>query len=147
MSTATVSERVTTIPSLARLGFGDGWLVLPPTFLNLKRPVVIIDRAYTGDPDRYGLEPFGTRNPTIPPPWTHLTIHPFGDRITIRERAGMIMATTSLGCGPDLISGYADAVLLVGHTYELESTWAALWTMSIGRVSVERSTAGTGGSR
>lgn len=35
-----------------------------------------------------------------------------------------------------LFSSYPAGLIIIGSTYELESTWAALWTMSIGRVKL-----------
>lgn len=149
-ATLETSTRVFTFPQVSRLGFADGWLVLPPTFLNLQRPVMIIDHAHTGDPDQYGLEPFGTRDPTRQPPRTALTIRCFGNTIIIyRQPTGMITATTSLTADhtAKMINTFSEAVLLVGRTYELESTWAALWTMSIGRAPIEHPSPGYGGIR
>jgi len=137
-------------PQVARLGFLDGWLVLPPTFLNLQRPVMIIDHAHIGDPDQYGLEPFGTRDPVRQPPKATVTIHCFGNTIVIyRQKTGTIIAATirTIEHNARMINTFDEAVLLVGRTYELESTWAALWTMSIGRAPIEPTLRGHGGSR
>ncbi|GAB3917772.1 hypothetical protein GCM10011575_41810 [Microlunatus endophyticus] len=138
------------IAQVARLGFTDGWLILPPAFLNLQRPVMIIDHAHIGDPDQYGLEPFGTRDPTRRPPRIALMIRCFGNTINVyRQNTGMIIATTFSVADhtAKMINAFSEAVLLVGRTYELESTWAALWTMSIGRAPIEHALPGSGGSR
>jgi hypothetical protein len=144
------TSTVAALPQVARLGFADGWLMLPPTFLNLQRPVMIIDHAHIGDPDEYGLEPFGTRDPTRYLPRTALTIRCFGDTIRIyRQGTGMMIATTTLAAdhSAKMINTFGEAVVLVGRTYELESTWAALWTMSIGRAPIQHALPAYGGSR
>src|SRR3954452_7879477 len=50
-------------PQVARLGFDSGWLILGPNFLNLRRPVLLVDRVHVGPCANLGLEPFGSRDP------------------------------------------------------------------------------------
>lgn len=127
------------LPAVARLGFNDGWLLLPPTFLNLRVPVVVVDHAYIGDPTAFGLEPFGACDPRSPLPQTDLVINPYGALIIIRSTSTATILASA--CLPDrrvlpMLASYGAAALIVGSTYELESTWAALWTMFVGTAKI-----------
>jgi len=126
------------VTQVARLGFDDGWLLLPPTFLNLGMPVVVADRAHIGDPSSYGLQPFGHCDPEVPLPRTRLVVGSCGNLIDIRARSTTeILATTWLhDRARPRLTRYPIAVLIIGSTYELQSSWAALWTMSIGRAKI-----------
>lgn len=137
--TAPVLKRPGQLPSVARLGFNDGWLLLAPTFLNLGVPVLVTDHAYVGDPYSFGLRPFGACDPKAPLPLTSLVISSYGELIAIRTRSTTeILASACLrDCTTlQLFATYRTAVLVIGSTYELESTWAALWTMFIGRAEI-----------
>lgn len=132
-----ILERPVVLPDVARLGFDDGWLLLPPTFLNLRLPVLIVDHAYIGDPDRFGLEQFGASDPTASLPRSELVIRSYGDVIIVRSKSSPdVIATTCLQGSTSMLAAYPSAVLITGSTYELQSTWAALWAMSIGRADV-----------
>lgn len=136
----TLVQRSMPLPRVARLGFDDGWLLLPPTFLNLRAPVVVLDHAYIGDPYNYGLQPFGSCDPKAPLPRARLVINSYGDVITIRSRStAEILATTwRQDRAVPMLATYSVAVLIIGSTYELQSTWAALWTMAIGRAEISK---------
>ncbi|QGN34484.1 hypothetical protein [Microlunatus sp. Gsoil 973] len=126
-------------PRLVQLGYDDGWLLLPPTFLNLRIPVVIVDHAYTDDPIRFGLEPFGTRDPKEALPQTDLRITYYGNVIALRTRSTAEVLTTTVvrRRSPESVLGrHGAAALIIGNTYNLESTWAALWTMAIGKAKI-----------
>lgn len=127
------------VPHVARLGFADGWLLLPPTFLNFRAPVVVVDHAHVGDPSGLGLEPFGARDPQAPLPAADLVISTYGVLIALRAKSTVeILASACLHeCStlPALMA-YRRAVLVVGSTYELQSSWAALWTMFIGSAEI-----------
>ena len=128
-----------TLPQVARLGFDDGWLLLPPTFLNLRVPVVVVDHAYSGDPSTFGLELFGACDPGAALPRTNLVISSYGHLLAIHRRSTIeALASTCLphSCAWPLLTSYPEAVLIIGSTYELQSTWAALWSMSIGRAEI-----------
>ena len=64
--------------AVARVGFDHGWLCLPPTFLNLQLPVLVVDQRLLPDPSLLGLEPFGSRDPRLPLPTTRIVVqhHP-----------------------------------------------------------------------
>lgn len=134
----TLVKRPMPLPCVARLGFDDGWLLLPPTFLNLRAPVVVLDHAYIGDSSNYGLQPFGACDPKAPLPRTYLMISSYGDLITIRSRStAEILATTwRQDQAVPMLATYSVAVMIIGSTYELQLTWAALWTMAIGRAEI-----------
>lgn len=138
MST-TLLKRSGPLPRVARLGFDDGWLLLSPTFLNLRVPVVVVDHAHTGDPYSFGLKPFAACDPSEPLPATNLVISWYGDLIAIRTRSTPeILASTCLHdcCLSSMIATHREAVLFIGSTYELQSTWATLWTMSTGTATI-----------
>lgn len=127
------------LPKVARLGFDDGWLLLPPTFLNLRVPVMVVDHAYIGDPRRFGLQPFGACDPNAPLPMADLVVSSRSGVIIIQRKATTeIVASVRLHVdrAMSLFSSYPAGLIIIGSTYELESTWAALWTMSIGRVKL-----------
>jgi hypothetical protein len=124
------------LPDVARLGFDDGWLLLPPTFLNLRMPVLVVDHAYIGNPTYFGLGPFGSCDPATPLPWTSLLISSYGDVIILHSRSTPVIATACLQGSMRMLAAHPYAILVVGSTYELQSTWAALWKMSIGRAKI-----------
>lgn len=135
----TLLRRPGPLPRLARLGFDDGWLLLSPTFLNFRVPVVVVDHAHIGDPDSFGLKPFGACDPSEPLPRTSLVISWYGNLIAIRPRSTRhILASTCLHdcCLSSMIATHREAALFIGSTYELQSTWAALWTMCIGTATI-----------
>jgi hypothetical protein len=135
-----ILERPVVLPDVARLGFDYGWLLLPPTFLNLHLPVLIVDHAYVGDPGRFGLEQFGACDPRASLPRGDLAIRSFGDLIIVRSKSTSdVIATTCLPGSTPVLAAYLSAVLITGSTYELQSTWAALWAMSIGRADITNS--------
>lgn len=135
----TLVRRPGPLPRIARLGFDDGWLLLASTFLNLHVPVVVVDHAHIGDPHSFGLKPFGACDPRAPLPRTNLAISWYGDLITIRTRStAKVLASTCLHdcCLSSMIATHREAALFIGSTYELQSTWAALWTMCIGTATI-----------
>ncbi len=127
---------------VARLGFDHGWLHLPPTFLNLGVPVLLVDHRLLPEADRLGLEPFGTRNPHRPLPHTLLVaeLHP-GPLTSLwqhpRGRPRQLLAwhrpTAPDRTWPPGAPG-GDAVLIVGDTHAIQLGWHALWDAHIGRI-------------
>jgi hypothetical protein len=59
--------------------------------------------------------------------------------MTIRSRSTTEILTSAClhdDCVHPMLMVYRTAVLIIGNTYELQATWAALWAMSIGRAEV-----------
>jgi hypothetical protein len=131
------------IPEVARLGFDHGWLCLPPPrFLNLGRPVLLVDfRLIGGDPPSLGLEPFGSRDPDTELPLTLIEtdLHP-GRLIALwsadgrgqRQLLAYNRAATALSAWTEVARCGELAVLIVGDTHAVQLGWAALWDCHIG---------------
>ena len=101
-------------------------------------PILVVDHAFVGDPLAFGLEQFGTRDPRKPLPRSQLTIVCQGSTVQLRDaRTGMVI-TESLLEQSDLspLAPALIAAILVGSSYELESSCLALWSMYIGTAAV-----------
>ena len=140
MAAATTSER---LPSIARLGFDHGWLILSPTFLNLGAPTLLLDAALVGDGLSLGLETFGTRDPRQPLPITQLRIDVTGRFVGVWDTRpadpelitiGTIASPSTL----ELLLQARSLVLFVGDTGAAERSWSELWHCAVGVAFVER---------
>jgi hypothetical protein len=71
---------------------------LPPRFLNLRIPVLLIDSRLLPDPVPLGLESFGSRNPRLPLPTTRIVVqqHP-GAMISIWQHHPDYQSAALLG--------------------------------------------------
>ncbi|QDP95344.1 hypothetical protein FOE78_04945 [Microlunatus elymi] len=137
--TATIEVLRQSLPPVARLGFDDGWHLLPATFLNLKMPVLIVDRAYIGDPSAFGLEQLGARDPKTPIPRSCLDVELLDNLLWIRDQEShMIIAGSRLNanCLVKQLALARTAALLIGSSYQLELSCLALWSMFIGTANV-----------
>jgi hypothetical protein len=133
-------------PDIARLGFDLGWLCLNLTFLNLRCPVLIIDQRLLPDPGCLGLEPFGTRNPTLPLPDSTLAVqlHP-GHMISLWSRSQVGTATLLTWHRPTsaihptwaALPATGAVVVIVGNTHHIQLSWAALWDSQIGNAQLK----------
>jgi len=136
--TPTATRR--SVPVVARFGFDHGWHCLNPTFLNLQRPVLLVDHRLLPDPVLLGLEPFGRRNPLLPLPATAIRVetHP-GNMISLwthppggpGELLTWHRAAAGLPAWPTCDTADT-AVLIVGDTHRIQLSWAALWDGHIG---------------
>lgn len=130
----------TRLPPLARLGFDDGWLMLRPTFLNLRRPVLLVDKLLLGSIVGLGLEPFGSRDPRARLPDCRVEVAVVGNSVSLWSESRSCMASHWFDRVDPRVdfARFAEMVLLVGSTYAIESSWSALWTCSIGQAQVAR---------
>jgi hypothetical protein len=129
------------LPPVRRLGFDCGWLLLGPTFLNLGRPVLLIDTALLGDAASYGLEPFGTRNPRKPLPGARLLVEVSGHLVGIwatsaPDRDLITIGTFDQPADLSALSFTERVVLMVGDTWAAQQTWSTLWQFAIGTAPV-----------
>lgn len=138
---------LTALPTVARLGFDDGWLLLNPTFLNLQKPVLLVDQIHTGPHAGLGLEPFGSRDPRSSLPACRIRLVVAGSGVslwtTLGEHAGLL-ATHWFEAhdAPTTCCGSTELILFVGDTYAVEMSWSALWTCSIGKARIDRAYGG-----
>lgn len=129
---------------MARLGFDDGWLLLNPTFLNLQKPVLLVDQVHIEPSDTLGLEPFGSRNPHCALPACRIEVGVIGNGVTLwTTQAGerCMLATHWFAAAPDIgriCCSSPEVVLLVGGTYAVEISWSALWTCLVGAARLQR---------
>jgi hypothetical protein len=147
MARATIAPILQVTAAVARVGFDHGWLCLPPSFLNLQLPVLLVDRRLLPDPALLGLELFGSRNPRLPLPIARIVVqhHP-GGMISIWDHhpgdpsahlLGWHRATPTRGDTShatwlrtgDLSPG---AVVIIGDTHRIQLCWAAVWDSHIG---------------
>ena len=133
-------------PVVARLGFDHGWLCLPPTFLNLQLPVLVVDWRLLPDPALLGLEPLGSRDPRLPLPTTRIVVqHHAGAMISIWDHhsgdptaqlLGWHRATPTRETQHTSWSraggGASRAVVIIGDTHRIQLGWAAVWDSHIG---------------
>ena len=143
-ATRTPASHVTA--AVARVGFDHGWLCLPPTFLNLGLPVLLVDRRLLPDPELLGLEPFGSRDPRLPLPSTRMVVqhHP-GAMISLWDHHPCDPSAQLLGWHhptptPDTQhAAWARtgdtspaAVVIIGDTHRMHLCWAAMFDSHIG---------------
>lgn len=128
------------LPPLARLGFDYGWLMLRPTFLNLRRPVLLVDKQLLGSTLGRGLEPFGSRDPRKRLPDCRVEVGIVGHTVNLWSESSSCLASHWFDwVNPqDDFATSGEMVLLVGSTYAVESSWSALWTCKIGRAAIKR---------
>jgi hypothetical protein len=122
------------LPGVARLGFDDGWLLLGPTFLNLQRPVLLVDQALIASTAGLGLESFGSRNPRARLPVCGIGVLRCGSGVSLWTERSSCLAYHWFDAAPPATAHpkVRQVVLLVGNTYEIEASWSALWTCLIG---------------
>lgn len=130
------------ISEVARLGFDHGWLFLSPRFLNLGRPVLLVDfRLIGADPASLGLEPFGSRDPDTELPLTRIETDLHPDRLIAlwsadgpgqRQLLAYNRAATAIPGWTGVARCGELAVLIVGDTHAVQLGWAALWDCHIG---------------
>lgn len=147
-ATMTPTSRVTT--AVARVGFDHGWLCLSPTFLNLRLPVLLVDRRLLPDPTLLGLEPFGSRNPRLPLPTTRIVVqhHP-GAMISIWDHQpgdpsanllgwhrGTSTRDTQHASWARTAGRASRAVVIIGDTHRIQLCWAAVWDSHIGHAQL-----------
>lgn len=133
----------TALPTVARLGFDDGWLLLGPTFLKLQRPVLLVDRMHLGSTAGLGFESFGSRDPRLGLPVCGVEIHICGSGVSLWTKPSTCLAShwfdTVHSSVVQVVS--PDVVLLVGDTYGVEASWSALWMCFVGLVRTRQFTA------
>lgn len=134
----------TALPPVARLGFDAGWLLLTPTFLNLQRPVLLVDQIHIGPTTGLGLEPFGSRDPRSPLGACGIEVVVAGSGVSLWsapvEPRGLLATHWFDTCNyGDACWGSSEVVLLVGDTYAVDTSWSALWSCLIGKAGIERS--------
>ena len=137
-------------PVVARLGFDHGWLCLSPSFLNLQRPVLLVDRRLLPDPTLLGLEPFGIRDPLLPLPSTRIVVqlHP-GAVISVWDHHPGGPTAELLGWHRAALTrdtqhsawawvGHRStrAVVIIGDTHRIQLCWAAIWDSHIGHAQL-----------
>lgn len=129
----------TRLPPVARLGFDGGWLLLGPTFLNLRRPVLLVDALLLGSTVGLGLELFGSRDPRARLPNCRVEVGVMGNSVTLWSEPRSCLATHWFDwVDPENdFARFTELVLLVGSTYAIESSWSALWTCSVGHARVK----------
>lgn len=142
----TTAPTVYVTPAVARFGFDHGWLCLAPTFLDLQRPVLLVDHRLLPDPSSLGLEPFGSRDPHLPLPTTRIVVqhHP-GAMISLWDRHPGDPAAQLLGwhratpagdtqptAGVHAGATSASVVVIIGDTHRIQLCWAAVWDSHIG---------------
>ena len=142
--------------AVARVGFDHGWLCLPPTFLNLQLPVLVIDRRLLPDPVLLGLEPFGSRDPRLPLPTTRIVVqhHPSAmigiwDHDPGGPSAQLLGWHRATATGDTQHASWArdgdtspKAVVIIGDTHRIQVCWAAVWDSHIGHAQLIDSTRG-----
>ena len=144
MRPAAAGRQVTTpLPQVARLGFDGGWLVLGPHFLNLGRPVLLVDRVHIGPCATFGLEPFGSRDPHSPLPASLIEVDLVGSEVSLwtakcSDRCLLVARWFDDGESCDLVGDSPGVALLVGDSYAVEASWSALWTCMIGEAPIQR---------
>jgi len=142
-------DRVSTaLPPVARLGFDDGWLFLDSTFLNLQKPVLLVDQVHIGPSNTLGLEPFGSRNPRRGLPACRIEVGVVGNGVTLwttRKGERSMLAAHWFAAAPDIgriCCASSQVVLIVGDTYAVGTSWSALWTCLIGSSQLQRAHVG-----
>lgn len=129
------------VAALARIGFGSGWLILAPTFLNFGLPAVLVDYRLIQDADLQ-LEPFASHDP-LAPWWEANARLRYSDGKLGLWRLGperLIAAELQVGgaAGIAELSSHNRMVLLIGDTYDVQLSWSALWGCRIGACNMER---------
>jgi hypothetical protein len=139
-ASATAASPRMPLPGVARLGFDDGWLLLGPTFLNLQRPVLLVDHALLGSMNGLGLEPFGSRNPRLSLPECEVDVLRCGSGVSLWTERSSCLASHWFGAAPSasVLTRVPHMILLVGKTYEVEASWSALWACLIGLASTRQ---------
>ena len=137
MSDSATDARLTMLPPVARLGFEDGWMLLSPTFLNLQRPVLLVDKVHIGPTTDLGLEPFGLRDPLVKLPMCRIDVAVAGNGISLwidrRRSRSLLAAGWFEAVNPhDICANFGQVIVLLGDTYAIEASWSALWTCEIG---------------
>lgn len=121
-----------TLPTIARFGFDDGWLILGPHFLKFGLPGLLIDYRLA-DEVCEGLETFGARHPENP--WTPaaVDIRCTNGYVGIwTKHPTALVASRWLGKDLDRLKGYDRLLVMVGDTHAVQLSWSALWTCRIG---------------
>lgn len=127
------------LPTVARVGFDDGWLILGPHFLNFRLPSLLVDYRLAGEAGR-GLETFGAHRPTDP--WTLAAVHirsAYGHLGIVGNQPAVLIASRWLGEGLRVMHGYDKMIVMVGDTHAVQLSWSALWTCRIGLANVTTS--------
>lgn len=124
----------TALQPVARLGFDDGWLLLGPTFLNLQRPVLLVDRMYLSSTIGLGFESFGCRDPRSSLPDCGVDVLVCGGGVSLWDKSSRCLASHWFDdvALPAVRIDSEEIVLLVGDTYEVEASWSALWLCLVG---------------
>lgn len=131
-----MSPALRTLPPIARLGFNDGWLMLPPSFLNFGLPGLLIDYRLVASND-LDLEPFATHDPRGP--WRDSKLHlrcAGGYRTLWQQDPERLLAASFEASRTGTFTGHHRLVLVVGNSYAVQLSWSALWTCRIGTVAL-----------
>lgn len=132
----------TSQPPVARLGFDEGWLLLGPTFLDLRRPVLLVDKILIGPTSTLGLEPFNSRNPRVRLNVCRIQVVTAGSGISLWTGSGASRCLLAAGWevasrSRDICWATHDIILLVGDTYAVEVSWSAIFACLIGAATVQ----------
>ena len=120
------------LPTIARLGFDDGWLILGPHFLNFGLPSLLVDHRIAGDAG-LGLETFGAHSPRDPWPWAPVQVCRADGHVSIwSRRSPVLIASRWFAEEPAALDGYDQVIAMVGDTHAVQLSWSALWTCRIG---------------
>lgn len=127
------------LPPVRRVGYDHGWHMLGPTFLNLRMPMLIVDRVFLDATD-YGLEHFGTRDPHSPLPRIPLIIERSGRFVALYDARAQQTEPVAVGAFANLtllkwLTDTDKVVTAIGNTRAMELSWAALWDFSVGIAS------------
>ena len=123
---------------VAHIGFGCGWLVLAPTFLNFGLPAVLVDSRLVQDTN-LRLEPFANHDPSLP--WREadacLRYSP-GTLELWRLRPEQLIAAEFQAGGTAVLARHDRVILLVGNSYDVQLSWSALFDCLIGACDLQR---------
>lgn len=143
-TTATSARAAMRNPTVARLGFDDGWLVLGPHFLKLGLPVLLVDHRLVGPVDGLGLESFGSRDPRRPLESAKIRAVLNGGGVSLWAASAAhqsLLAAHWFEPSPAAVlesQPVQRLILIVGDTYDVELTWSALWTCFVGIATIAR---------
>lgn len=126
-----------TIPTIARLGFDNGWLLLKPSFLNLGLPILFVDHRLLGPPAEFGLQPFASWDPNSPLPVASVAVAVLGNGVSLWscDPKPRLFAWHWFDTQADIRIVPIPAIgILCGDSYSVELSWSALWSCHIGAV-------------
>lgn len=102
--------------------------------------MLLVDKVFLGDITGFGLEEFGTSNPRLPLPTSHLLVERSGRFLGLRDDRSPCQGPVAVGALADpgcldLLSS-EHLVVAVGDTWAAEQSWSALWRFDVGIASV-----------